>query len=287
MADQAQGEPAKKPIPPVVITEALGLRFFVPTGDTAIARSLVEFGEFARPEVDLCAALMERLASGWMLDVGANLGTISLPLAKAFPQWRFAAFEPQAAIFRLLAANATLNGLEHVALFPWCVGEKPGIVDFPAPPIRNLNSGAVGRDFKSPNTLPALMIALDNLKLDPVRLLKIDVEGFDLEVLQGASAVLKAQRPAVLFESKAGKKTEAAIALLRELDYRLYWFFAPFVTAKNRRNKPLPKGGMTGDLNALALPKGMDNPWPMPEIGDPAEDWRQRQAEFGYLSRYF
>ena len=275
-----------KPPPAVVAAEALGLRFLVPSGDTVIARCLVEYGEFALPGIDLCAALMAKLAPGRMLDVGANLGTVCLPLAKRFPAWQFVAFEPQLPIFRLLAANCANNGLDNVVLLPWCAGEKGELIDFPAPPLDGLNTGSVGRAFPSESRVPVIMVALDALNLADVRLLKIDVEGFDLEVLQGAPQLIAAHQPAILIEAKPGEKTRTALSLLRRAGYDLYWFFAPFVTAKNERGRKVNSDSLDGDINALALPAGMPNPWDMPKIGDLAEDWLTRQPEFNYMNRY-
>jgi FkbM family methyltransferase len=272
--------------PGVVGADALGLRFLVPSGDTVIGPCLIKYGEFALPVIDLFAELMEKMAPGKLLDVGANIGTICLPLAKRFPTWQFVAFEPQLPIFRLLSANSANNGLENVVLLPWCAGEKGDVVQFPAPPLHGLNTGEVGRGFRSESKVPVIMVALDSLGLADVRVLKIDVEGFDLEVLQGAPKLIAAEQPAILLEAKAGKKTSAAFALLRRAGYELYWFFAPFVTSKNERGHKVNPAAMDGDINALALPSGMPNPWDMPKIGDVAENWLSRQPEFHYMNRY-
>ena len=64
------------------ITRAYGLDFLFPKNDMVIGASLRQYGEFARPEVEL---IVEHMGSGpegsCYIDVGANIGSIALPVA--------------------------------------------------------------------------------------------------------------------------------------------------------------------------------------------------------------
>ena len=64
----------------LVETEAYGLKLIVPANDSGVSQCLRDNGEFAKVEVDLIASL---LGGGVCIDVGANIGSIALPLAKS------------------------------------------------------------------------------------------------------------------------------------------------------------------------------------------------------------
>ena len=64
----------------LVQTEAYGLKLLVPANDTGVSQCLRDNGEFARVEVELIQSLVN---GGVYIDVGANIGSIALPLAKA------------------------------------------------------------------------------------------------------------------------------------------------------------------------------------------------------------
>ncbi|HYC02726.1 MAG TPA: FkbM family methyltransferase [Azospirillaceae bacterium] len=269
------------------ITSAYGLNFWFPSHDSAVGRCLREAGEFARAELDFIVDSLKAAPSGAFLDVGANIGSIGLPAARSLPRTTVWAFEPNPGVFQLLAANTVQNRLGNVVLRQCCVGAQAGVVRFPAPPLdRPLNFGAVGLGDQSKETVPCLMVTLDELAVPDVRFIKIDCEGFDLEVIQGARRTIAEQRPTLLFEGKPGAKTQAAITLLTELGYRCHWFYAPFVSGNNAKGVTVDVGNWAGDINVVAVPMGSATAWPLPAVTAPDEDWKLRSQDFGYLARY-
>jgi FkbM family methyltransferase len=259
--------------------------FLYPAGDRPIGRALSLAGEFARPEVEF---LGEQLpADGVMYDIGANLGTVAIPIARYRPKARIYAFEAQQGIHKLLSRNVGLNGLTNVQTFPWAVGEIDGSVDFPAPPLTSVgNFGGVGRDAKISMTAPVPMKRLDSLEgMPPPNLLKIDVEGFDLEVVQGGLELLRKHKPVVFYESLRPAKTAELNALMLAEGYRLFWFFAPYITPANLRGVKL-KQGLRGDMNVAAMPPGIDPVWPLTALRDPKEQMANRAGDHTYLKRY-
>ena len=259
--------------------------FLYPAGDRPIGRALALAGEFARPEVEF---LGEQLpADGVMYDIGANLGTVSIPIARQRPQSRIFAFEAQQGIHQLLSRNVRLNGLQNVQTFHCAIGEHDGSLEFPAPPLDGVgNFGGVGRDAKLPATATVPMRRLDSLNdLPPPSLIKIDVEGFDLEVVQGGLELLRKHKPVVFYEALRAAKTAALNALMQSEGYRLFWFFAPYITPSNLRGVKM-KQALRGDMNVAAMPPGVEPVWPLTALQRPDEKAASRGSDHTYLKRY-
>lgn len=164
--------------------------FLYPSADRTIGPCLAGHGEFARAAIDF---LRDHLPpDGAMCDAGANIGTVSIPLARMLPGLSAFAFEPQLPIYRLLMKNIALNGLMSVEAFPWALGEADGLIHFPTPSLdASINFGAVGRGSPEGDRTPVIIRKLDSLKLPRLDVIKIDVEGFDLEVVRGAAATIR------------------------------------------------------------------------------------------------
>ncbi|HYC64221.1 MAG TPA: FkbM family methyltransferase [Reyranellaceae bacterium] len=258
--------------------------FIYPAGDRPIGRSLAMAGEFARAEVEF---LGEQLPEdGVMFDIGANLGTVSIPIARHRPKARLFAFEAQPGIHHLLGRNVALNGLGNVQTFHCAVGESDGEIAFPAPPLTSVgNFGGVGRDAKVKQMGAVPMRRLDSLDLPPPNLIKIDVEGFDLEVVQGALGLLRRHKPVLFYEALRASKTAQLNTLLAGEGYRLFWFFAPYITPSNLRGVKL-KNALRGDMNVAAFPDGIDPVWRLPQLRRPDEKAAERAGEYGYLKRF-
>ena len=150
------------------------------------------------------------------VDVGANVGHL-LFTAKSVVGSKGVAIgvEPHPRIFRYLAANATLNRAD-VDLKNVAVGSSPGSVNF-----SDGHSDDMNAVLAAGSGITVEMQTLDQLLKDVPRidLLKIDVEGYELEVLKGAEHVLNKTR-LVYFESymelaeKFGYRTGDIIKLL-------------------------------------------------------------------------
>lgn len=266
------------------ISSAVGFDalFFYPSADKTIGPCLAKYGEFARAEVDF---LRDHLSPGGVLyDVGANIGTVSIPLARSVPGLSVYAFEPQLPVYQLLMRNIAVNDLLSIEAFPWAVGERDGLIEFAIPPLTApVNFGSIGRGNVQGEKTPVILRRLDALDLPPPNLIKIDVEGFDLEVVNGAQETITRSRPILFCEAHASPKSIELMRLLQMWDYDLYWFFAPFVSADPDQKGPI---NIVGDTNIAAFPKETKPHWSLPRVEGPEENWRTRVREFTYMKRY-
>jgi FkbM family methyltransferase len=169
-------------------------------------------------------------------DVGANVGSVSLPLAQRHRELRIEAFEPSPAVASRLRRNLALNVelATRIRLHEIALCERVGHAEF-FPSAERSNSG-VGTLMASANTAATpvrvraetgdALIASGALR--PPDVIKIDVEGFEYEVLCGLRRHLgECDDPVVVFEHEPYRlrgRTQAgsAIELLRGMGFTLF-----------------------------------------------------------------
>jgi FkbM family methyltransferase len=132
-----------------------------------------------------------------IVDVGANVGSHAIPLAKAFGEsTQVHAFEPHPRVFACLQANAALNRLTNLHLYNLALGDREGEVAFSD--VRSDDLNRVLPDCSGSLTVPMKPLdSIERLSGEGITLLKIDVEGYELFVLRGAEDTL--QRTSFLY----------------------------------------------------------------------------------------
>jgi FkbM family methyltransferase len=266
----------------LVQTEAYGLKLLVPANDSGVSQCLRENGEFARVEVELIEALV---GDGIYIDVGANVGSIALPLAKTAKL--VIAIEANRGFANVLAANALNNGLYNVSTVHAAIGEAERLARFPMIPLGQPgNLGVSGFHLAGKFAEEVVrMTTLDSITPPTTTIIKIDVEGYEPSVLKGAGRTLRELRPTWLVESSDDTpESWSVIDEFRQADYEIYWFFAPFVTV--HPNRGVAPAKLRGDVNILAVPREKAQPdWEMQRVvlGGPRPT---SIADFPYLTRY-
>jgi len=142
-------------------------------------------------EPDVWKTVMESVSSGDVVaDVGAFIGLYTLALAKRVgPSGKVIAFEPDPESFASLRSHIEMNRVsDRVELIPAVVAARNGVIHFKA----GLASGSHVSPVSGQDTHTVPCVRLDtvmaNRRLD---ILKIDVEGYELEVLEGAIELLQ------------------------------------------------------------------------------------------------
>jgi FkbM family methyltransferase len=182
------------------------------------------------------------------VDIGANAGAHTLAMAAAGA--RVIACEPNPALRARLQANVELNRLTNVVVRPYALTAEPGrvLLHVPADPVHTGGASllaGVHEHLSGADAVEVEGVPLDELArregLEPVRLLKIDVEGFEAAVLAGAREVLARDHPDLAFEytaawwDAAGASLPAVLRDLEQLGYRVR-----VVTWRGLRPLPAP-----------------------------------------------
>lgn len=212
-------------------------QFLIFNGNDLISNALRNGGY----ELDL-HAMSERILSkhkdGVVLDIGANLGSYCIPLAKKHSHIKFHAFEPQRIISYQLCANVIINSLENVYAYELALSNESTSLELITPDYAtegnigafSINAEVRANEYECPtvNTTDRIDVTLlDWLNFDNIRLLKIDVEGHELEVIQGGIETIKRNNyPPIIFEAWTWKpwykdKRDALFEYLRGHGYNI------------------------------------------------------------------
>ncbi|HTD66616.1 MAG TPA: FkbM family methyltransferase [Candidatus Limnocylindria bacterium] len=138
-------------------------------------------------------------------DVGANVGGFTLAMAKACPAAEIHSFEPAPDTFDRLCKNIALNGVPHVHSHRVAMGSKPGLslfhVDPNSPATNHLRNERTANEQCIEVEVQTVDATIQKIGQRSPGLLKIDVEGFECEVLLGAAESIQQNRwAAVLIE---------------------------------------------------------------------------------------
>jgi FkbM family methyltransferase len=227
----------------------MGLR-----GDQYVSRSLELYGELSPPERRLLEQLVAPGAT--VVEVGANIGAFTLALARRCAPGTLYAFEPQQRIFQLLCANLALNDIRNVVALPEACGEAEGHARIP--PINyegEDNFGGISLRSDEGRGHKVRVRTLDSLELPACHLLKVDVEGFEPQVLRGARETIMRCRPILYVENDRAQNQGEVISLMAGMDYRLYWHTPRLFDPGNFRGELNNVFGRIVSLNVLGLPR--------------------------------
>jgi FkbM family methyltransferase len=201
-----------------------------------IVSNAVRTGGYETELQELSNNLLGEHPDGIVLDVGANLGSYVVPLAKRNPHLQFEVFEPQRIVYYQLCANIFLNRLSNVHAHQFGLSNEQRVTSYVLPDYSaETNIGAFSIDFDTRAkdyevktqgyTERMRIIPLDLMQYEKIRLIKIDVEGHELSVLLGAEHTLRENNyPPIIFEAwtwKFPEKREALFAHLQSLGYEI------------------------------------------------------------------
>lgn len=142
-----------------------------------------------------------------VLDIGANIGVYAMRFARAAPNGRVVSFEPHPASFERLQEHVRSNALQNVTVLPFGIGSKESMHRLYQVLESNSGMNRILPDAPEQIELPyeevlvkPLGKAIEGLHLSRIDLIKIDVEGFEMEVLEGSAEVIEKFRPILFIE---------------------------------------------------------------------------------------
>lgn len=173
----------------------------LPYENDMAALSLTEEG-FQTDHLEAAMRHVERF--GTAIDVGAHIGTWTVKLCERFEMVH--AFEGFPPTFMALIKNLNDRKLENVKVYKSMLGNRPGFVKVGyAVPEENLKNsvGVYIMDYVERQEGANILVnRLDDVKIHECDFLKIDAEGFEPAVLQGAEKLIRKCKPVIMMEWK-------------------------------------------------------------------------------------
>jgi len=169
--------------------------------------------------------------SGHVLDIGANIGIMTVLLARRARNGTIHAFEPMPVNYTVLERVVARSGLKNVVTYPWALGETNSTVEMVMPfegtvalhglshVVNETNPGEKG--MRAEVSCWRLDDLADHFSGAGIAAIKIDVEGFESAVLAGAQQLLARYRPPVYCEIGYGPQRELLFEMFRTLNYSI------------------------------------------------------------------
>jgi len=188
----------------------------------------IYFG-FKEPEKDRLFSMISKGQT--IIDVGANIGDMTLNFAKiAGDNGLVIAFEPFPPMFSKLTQNIALNSFKNIVTQNLGLANATSVLEMEEPSEGNPGMNRITSN-SSKNTTQISVVRLDDFlkksNIQEIHIIKIDVEGYEHEVLKGAQEILTHQRPLLFIElddanlRDQGSSAQQLIQLLESLNYKM------------------------------------------------------------------
>jgi FkbM family methyltransferase len=193
--------------------------------DDPIGACLHYYGEWAQQELNFFDLFLTENSN--VIDVGANIGTHSVYFSKKCNKGNVIAIEPQMYIFEILSSNLLINGcFNTIPIHAGAASSESDVRIVNTNPFGNekVNYGEFKVSTEPDKGVPTRLIKLDRfIDLAKFDLIKLDVEGLELDVLEGSKKLLKKHKPFLYIEFNNKKGNDDLLKKIYQLGYIPYW----------------------------------------------------------------
>jgi FkbM family methyltransferase len=242
---------------------------FLCNPNSHIDRQVICHGLFASPI--LKTVIAHSRPETTIIDIGANVGTISVALSLLFPSSDIHAFEPNPYAQRRLRQNLLLNNISNLSIHQQAIGNCHEYLDFHH---YDDISGDIGlssfiqskKITSKAHISPIEVMTLDSFDkefIKPVAVMKIDVQGFETEVIKGSINLIQRHRPVIILEHEDNNLASEADAQSSKQELKSLFSehqYEVFYITRYNHDLLLPvqwDAPLNGDL--LALPRIIDS----------------------------
>lgn len=220
--------PKTKKVSNTNIINIEGISYEIRNKEDVIQKTLLNGKQWSSKILELLKSRMKQ--KGHFVNVGAHIGTITLPMSKFAS--RVSAFEPFPKTFDHLKKNVELNKLSNVDIYNMALGDKHESVFFMDDNNDRLKNNNGGMHVFTSNdlltgersasiakleNLGIVSIPLDNMNLDKIDLMLVDIEGMEDKFLIGAKQTLEKDLPDLVIEIwNDDKRKEENIIITRQ-----------------------------------------------------------------------
>lgn len=167
-----------------------------------------------------------------LLDIGANIGVMTVHLAKRFPDSHILAFEPMPCNIRTFQRVVRHYKFKHVTLLQTALGNQTGEVNMILPTEKKVRMHGLShvvdssiKDFVHGEVHRAPLARLDDIRelegLPPIGGIKIDVENYEFFVLEGGLSTIRRYRPVIYIELWDNENRQRCFDLMKSIQYNI------------------------------------------------------------------
>lgn len=205
--------------------------------DRIVSHSLSLYGEWAGDELNFLHKLVK--PGMHVLDIGAFIGTHTLAFAQFVgPSGKVYSFEPRKEIYQVLCSNIDANEIKHVQAFNMGLAEEVGSIALESIDItESVNFGGLSIDNVIPKEIANIydvhISTVDKLDVPAVDFMKLDVEGMERRVLEGAVEVIARDQPLIFCECNSMTSGYEIFEFCQPLNYRVFGLLSAAYNPEN------------------------------------------------------
>lgn len=203
-------------------------------------------------ELRKTAEVRSRLRPGGVfVDIGSSEGDFALIAARIVgPGGRVLAFEPDPGNVGIIRDNIALNDFSWVDLHPVALSDRDGEAELFRSSVSGWHSLVAGLEHRDRDVVTVPVARLDSFEFDRIDMIKIDVEGAEVGVLEGARASIAHHRPVILLDThpSLGADIPKLQAFADDLGYDV-------LDSDRNRSRPRPDGIPAEDADLVLLPR--------------------------------
>lgn len=202
---------------PKIFAQVRGFKFLVTNRTDYIQEHWLNHKFYEEKMLDY---IKENYKGGNFVDVGSNVGNHAIYFSGIADT--VYSFEPVLQSFNAQMDNIKLNKIKNIEIFQCALGNENKMVGL-MHNISNMgNTKVIEEDYGDRADEFVLMYKLDDFKLKNVKVIKVDVEGYELKVLEGAKQTLQENNAAVFVECLSPANLKETSTYLDNLGYNIW-----------------------------------------------------------------